>query len=215
MTAHAASNVIFGLNPMWVATCILIVTYAIIMSEKVNRAIVALLGAGVMIVVGVLDQEQAAQGHRLEHHRPFDRHDDPGVRSRAAPACFSISPSGRRKPPRRVPPAYCFILQFTTAILSAFLDNVTTVLLVRSGHAGDPRHAGRAGLSVSVRRNLRLQYRRHRDADRRSAEHPDRLPGRSCLQRFRYPSGTGGRRGHGGAGNHDSYRSGARTSRDA
>ena len=41
---------------------LLLVTYAIIMSEKVNRAIVALLGAGLMIVVGVLDQDEAIKG---------------------------------------------------------------------------------------------------------------------------------------------------------
>ena len=42
MTAHAASHVYFGLNAMWVSTCVLAITYGIIMSEKVNRAIVAL-----------------------------------------------------------------------------------------------------------------------------------------------------------------------------
>ena len=47
---------------MWVSTCILAITYATIMSEKVNRAIVALVGAGVMILVGVLDQEEAIHG---------------------------------------------------------------------------------------------------------------------------------------------------------
>lgn len=62
MTAHTVSHVYFGLNAMWVSTCILAVTYAIIMSEKVNRAIVALVGAGVMILVGVLDQEEAIKG---------------------------------------------------------------------------------------------------------------------------------------------------------
>lgn len=59
MTAHAASHVFFGLNAMWVSTCILAITYATIISEKINRAIVALLGAGVMVVVGVLDQAEA------------------------------------------------------------------------------------------------------------------------------------------------------------
>jgi len=62
MTGHAASHVYFGLNPMWVSTCVLAITYAIIMSEKVNRAIVALVGAGVMILVGVLDQDEAIKG---------------------------------------------------------------------------------------------------------------------------------------------------------
>ena len=46
MEGHAASYVYFGLNPMWVSTCVLAVTYAIIISEKVNRSIVALVGAG-------------------------------------------------------------------------------------------------------------------------------------------------------------------------
>ena len=45
MPAHAASHVFFGLNPMWVSTCLLALTYAIIMSEKINRAIVAMIGA--------------------------------------------------------------------------------------------------------------------------------------------------------------------------
>jgi Na+/H+ antiporter NhaD/arsenite permease-like protein len=62
MTAHAASNVYFGMNPMWVSTCILLITYAVIMTEKVNRAIVALVGASIMVIVGVLDQEEAIHG---------------------------------------------------------------------------------------------------------------------------------------------------------
>ena len=44
MTAHAVSHVYFGLNLIWVSTCVLAITYATIMSEKVNRAIVALVG---------------------------------------------------------------------------------------------------------------------------------------------------------------------------
>ena len=39
MTAQAASHVYFGLNPMWESTCILAITYATIMSEKVNSAL--------------------------------------------------------------------------------------------------------------------------------------------------------------------------------
>src|SRR5258708_38776634 len=62
MTANAASHVYFGLDPMWASTCVLAITYATIMSEKVNRSIVALVGAGVMILVGVLDQDEAIKG---------------------------------------------------------------------------------------------------------------------------------------------------------
>ena len=43
---HGTSQVLFGLNPMWVSTGVLLVTYAVIISEKINRSIIALLGAG-------------------------------------------------------------------------------------------------------------------------------------------------------------------------
>ena len=56
------SSVYFGLSPMWVATCILVVTYAVIISEKINRAVVALLGASAMVLVGVMNQEEALKG---------------------------------------------------------------------------------------------------------------------------------------------------------
>ena len=61
MSGHG-SAVYFGLSPMWVSTVILAVTYALIMSEKINRAIIALIGACVMILVGVFSQEEAIRG---------------------------------------------------------------------------------------------------------------------------------------------------------
>ena len=59
---HDAPHVIFGLDPLWVSTALLLMTYAVIMTEKVNRAVVALLGAGLMICLGVLNQEAAIRG---------------------------------------------------------------------------------------------------------------------------------------------------------
>jgi len=77
MTANAASHVYFGLNPMWASTCVLAITYAVIMSEKVNRAIVALIGAGVMILIGVLDQDHHAGADQRDNRAiDFLRHDD-------------------------------------------------------------------------------------------------------------------------------------------
>ena len=52
----------FGLSPLWLATSILVLTYAVIISERFNRAIVALLGAALAIGTGVLTQEQAIHG---------------------------------------------------------------------------------------------------------------------------------------------------------
>ena len=58
-TAQHASQVIFGWSPLWVATALFALTYLVIMSEKVNRAIIALTGAGLVILLGVAEQKEA------------------------------------------------------------------------------------------------------------------------------------------------------------
>jgi len=129
MTAHAASHVYFGLSPMWVSTCILAVTYAVIMSEKVNRAVVALAGAGIMIIVGVLSQEEAIKGI------------DWNTLGLLTGMMILVSVSRRSgmfeyvavwsaRAAKAHPGAILILLQVATAVLSALLDNVTTVLLM-------------------------------------------------------------------------------------
>lgn len=59
---HDAPHVIFGLDPLWVSTALLLMTYVVIMTQRVNRAVVALLGAGPTIRLGVLNQEAAIRG---------------------------------------------------------------------------------------------------------------------------------------------------------
>jgi Na+/H+ antiporter NhaD/arsenite permease-like protein len=129
MTAHAASHVFFGLNPMWVSTCLLAVTYAVIMSEKVNRAIVALVGAGLMIVVGVLDQEEAIKGIDWNTIGLLTGMMILVSISRRS-GMFQFLAIWSAQAAKANPAGILFILQITTAVLSAFLDNVTTVLLV-------------------------------------------------------------------------------------
>jgi Na+/H+ antiporter NhaD/arsenite permease-like protein len=129
VTAHAVSHVYFAWNAMWVSTCILATTYAVIMSEKVNRAIIALFGAGAMIIIGVLDQEEAIKGVDwntiglltgmmilVSISRRSGMFEYLAVRSAQAAKAH--------------PAGILFLLQITTAVLSAFLDNVTTVLLI-------------------------------------------------------------------------------------
>ena len=55
-------NVIFGMSPMWVSTILLVCVYAAIIWDKVNRAIIALLGIALMIFSGMLTQEEAMRG---------------------------------------------------------------------------------------------------------------------------------------------------------
>jgi Na+/H+ antiporter NhaD/arsenite permease-like protein len=129
MTAQAASHVFFGMSPMWVSTCILAATYAVIMSEKVNRAIVALVGAGIMILVGVLDQEEAIHGIDWNTIGLLTGMMILVSISRRS-GMFQYLAIWSAKAAKAHPAGILFILQITTAVLSAFLDNVTTVLLI-------------------------------------------------------------------------------------
>ena len=129
MTAHAASHVYFGLNAMWVATAILAVTYAVIMSEKVNRAIVALTGAGVMIIVGVLDQEEAIKGVDWNTLGLLTGMMILVSVSRRS-GVFEFVAVWSARVARAHPAGIMLLLQLATAVLSALLDNVTTVLLI-------------------------------------------------------------------------------------
>src|SRR4051794_36734196 len=126
---HAASSVYFGLNPMWVSTVILAVTYAIIMSEKVNRAIIALIGASVMILVGVFDQTEAIKGIDWNTIGLLTGMMILVSISRRS-GMFEYLAVWSAQAARAHPGGILFLLQITTAILSAFLDNVTTVLLI-------------------------------------------------------------------------------------
>jgi Na+/H+ antiporter NhaD/arsenite permease-like protein len=126
---YAASNVYFGLNPMWVSTVVLAVTYAIIMSEKVNRAIIALIGASVMILVGVFDQTEAIRGIDWNTIGLLTGMMILVSISRRS-GMFQYIAIWSAQAAKAHPAGILFLLQITTAVLSAFLDNVTTVLLI-------------------------------------------------------------------------------------
>src|SRR5262249_46524682 len=59
---HFTPQIFFGLDPMVVSTAILCITYAAIIWDKLNRAIVALVGAAAAILIGALDQVEALKG---------------------------------------------------------------------------------------------------------------------------------------------------------
>jgi Na+/H+ antiporter NhaD/arsenite permease-like protein len=129
MTAHAVSHVYFGLNPMWVSTCILAITYATIMSERVNRAVVALVGAGAMVLIGVLDQEEAIHGIDFNTIGLLTGMMILVSISRRS-GMFQYLAVRAAQAAKAHPAGILLLLQLTTAVLSALLDNVTTVLLI-------------------------------------------------------------------------------------
>ena len=129
MEGHAVSNVYFGLNPMWVSTCLLAITYAVIVSEKINRSIVATVGAALMVAGGILTQEQAIEGIDWNTIGLLTGMMILVSISRRS-GMFQYMAIWSAQRGKAHPAAILFLLQVTTAVLSAFLDNVTTVLLM-------------------------------------------------------------------------------------
>jgi Na+/H+ antiporter NhaD/arsenite permease-like protein len=129
MEEAATGHALFGLDPLWVSTALLIVTYATIMTEKLNRAIVALVGAGLMISLGMLNQEQAVEGIDFNTLALLT-----GMMLIVAIArksgIFQFVAIISAKAARASPAGILVMLGIVTAILSALLDNVTTVLLI-------------------------------------------------------------------------------------
>ena len=122
-------NALFGLNPLWVSTVVLIVVYAIIISEKVNRSVIALVGAGFMILIGVLDQEEAIKGVDFNTIALLTGMMILVSVSRKS-GMFEYMAVWSAKKAKAEPWGILVMLSVTTAFLSAFLDNVTTVLLI-------------------------------------------------------------------------------------
>jgi Na+/H+ antiporter NhaD/arsenite permease-like protein len=128
MAPHA-SSVVFGLSPMWVASFVLVLTYLLVITERLNRSIIALLGGGVMIVSGVLSQDEAIAGIDFNTIALLTGMMVLVSISRRC-GMFEYLAIWSAKKGRAQPWAMLLILSLTTAVLSAFLDNVTTVLLV-------------------------------------------------------------------------------------
>jgi Na+/H+ antiporter NhaD/arsenite permease-like protein len=126
---HGTSDVIFGLNPMWVSTAVLLITYAVIISEKINRSIVALLGAGLMVIVGVFDQAEALKGVDWNTLGLLTGMMILVSISRRS-GMFQYVAVRAAQMAKAHPAGILLLLQITTAVLSALLDNVTTVLLI-------------------------------------------------------------------------------------
>src|SRR5437016_4426110 len=119
----------FGADPFWVATAVFALTYLMVIADRINRSIIALLGAGVMVVSGVLSQDEAIRGIDFNTIALLT-----GMMVLVAIArrcgMFEYLAVWAAKKGRAQPWAILAMLSLVTAIVSAFLDNVTTVLLI-------------------------------------------------------------------------------------
>ncbi|MEG6521667.1 ArsB/NhaD family transporter [Desulfotomaculum sp. 1211_IL3151] len=118
-----------GNSQVILASVVFLLTYAIIISEKIHRTIIALVGAMIFIIAGVLNQEQAI------HHIDFNTIGllvgmmiIVGITRQSG--VFEYLAVKSAKYSKGEPVAIMVALSVITAVLSALLDNVTTVLLI-------------------------------------------------------------------------------------
>jgi len=117
----------------WTATTVFVIAYAVIVSEKIHKTIVALVGASILLVLKIVQQHEAFHVEAL------------GVDWNVIWLLISMmiiinlmKPTGvfeyiaikSAKWGKGDPFRIMAIFAVVTAVLSAFLDNVTTVLLI-------------------------------------------------------------------------------------
>ena len=108
---------------------ILAVSYVILFSEMLNRAVVAMLGAGVMIISGILTQKSALAG--VDFNTIFlliGMMIIVGIAEKSG--IFEYIAVKTVKLVKAEPRLLLTALSLITAVFSALLDNVTTVLLI-------------------------------------------------------------------------------------
>ena len=111
------------------ATVILIFTYIILFTEKMNRAVAVLLGTCVMIFMGIMTQEQAIKGIDFNTIALLaGMMIIVGIAEKSG--MFQYLAVWSVKKVKANPRLLLIILAILTAIFSALLDNVTTVLLI-------------------------------------------------------------------------------------
>jgi Na+/H+ antiporter NhaD/arsenite permease-like protein len=123
--AHAP----FGFDPMWVSVTVLAVTYAVIIAGRVNRAVVALIGAAIILILGILDQAEAVTGIDWDTIGLLAGMMILVAISRRS-GLFQYLAVWSAQKVQANPAGVLFMLQIATALLSAVLNNVSTVLLI-------------------------------------------------------------------------------------
>ena len=122
-------DVILGLSPAWFAGILFVLTYVLIVTERLNRAVISMSAAALMIMGGVLTQEAAVQGVDFNTIGLLT-----GmmiiVGITRESGVFQYLAIRSVKVVNADPWGILVMLVLITAVLSALLDNVTTVLLI-------------------------------------------------------------------------------------
>jgi Na+/H+ antiporter NhaD/arsenite permease-like protein len=129
MTVPFVPQIPFGLDPMWVSVIVLAVTYAVIIDGRFNRAVVALIGAAFVVVVGPLDQSEAIKGIDWDTIGLLTGMMILVAISRRS-GLFQYLAVWSAQRVKANPAGILLMLQIATALVSAVLNNVSTVLLI-------------------------------------------------------------------------------------
>jgi Na+/H+ antiporter NhaD/arsenite permease-like protein len=129
MTNPFAPHLAFGLDPMWVSVTVLAVTYAAIITGRLSRAVVALIGASIVVILGALDQDEAVKGIDWDTiGLLIGMMILVSISRRSGVFQYLAIRSAQRV--KANPAGILLMLQLVTALLSAVLNNVSTVLLI-------------------------------------------------------------------------------------
>ncbi|HZT19842.1 MAG TPA: ArsB/NhaD family transporter [Dongiaceae bacterium] len=124
-----AQPAIWGLDPFWLSLAVLLIAYGALVWDRLNRAIVALLGGGAMLAAGILDQDSAVAAQDFNTLALLI-----GMMLLVAIArpsgMFQYLAFWSAKTAGGRPATLLALLSLVTAMVSAALDNVTTVLLI-------------------------------------------------------------------------------------
>ncbi|MCU5111561.1 ArsB/NhaD family transporter [Bacillus wiedmannii] len=112
------------------AIAVFLITYGFIISEKLNRAVIALFGAAIMIIFGVVDLYTAFTSHIQWETITLLIGMMILVHITSQSGVFEFVAIKAAKAAGGKPIRILLLLSLLTAVGSAFLDNVTTVLLI-------------------------------------------------------------------------------------
>lgn len=129
----AASQLFVMDTAFWTATTIFLLAYAVIVSEKIHKTIVAVFGAGLMLVLKILHQHEAfhIEEFGIDWNVIFLLISMMVIINLMRPTgVFEYIAIKSAKWGKGEPFRIMAIFAVVTAVLSSLLDNVTTVLLI-------------------------------------------------------------------------------------
>lgn len=133
MSSQAASQAFVADASFWTATIIFIVSYAAIVSERIHKTIVAVVAASLVLVLKILEQAEAFHSEEfgIDWNVIFLLISMMVIINLMKPTgIFEYIAIKSAKWGKGEPFRILVIFSVITAVLSAFLDNVTTVLLI-------------------------------------------------------------------------------------